>query len=204
MKPLPANVEELDLGPSINITTITDVLGLCPKITSLTICFSYQQIEDEEMSSLLNPFEDLRSLRSLYIGLTTVGQPGVFYLPNYPMFHQLTHLHLAATAIALSVIPLGLSRLSNLTHLSLHWYTSRSCTSGLQGFLARHSSRVLVLWCSDISSYSMLADSLGGRNLADRRVVLLRWSRYTEYMANGGFWSYAEQVVAWRIRTNGE
>ncbi|KAF8130987.1 hypothetical protein EV363DRAFT_1217580 [Boletus edulis] len=203
VKSPPANVEELCLESSVNIITAADVLRLCQKIRSLTIRFSYRHIQNYEANPLLEPLEALRSLRSLYIELVTVGGLRVCYLPDYPIFHRLTHLHLEATGIALSTIPFGLSKLSNLTHLSLRWYMSRSCTSGLQGFLARCSSRVLVLWYLG-SEYNSFEDDLGRRKLADRRVVLLQHSRYTEYVAGGEFWSYAEQIIASKIRTNGK
>lgn len=84
----PTNMEELyHDGPFINIFTASDALGLCLKIRSLIICFSYQHIQDYEVNPLLEPLEALRSLRSLYIELVTVVDLSVCYLSDYPIFH---------------------------------------------------------------------------------------------------------------------
>ena len=174
VKLTPANVEELYSGPSINILTAADALRVCLKTRELTICFSYQHIQDYKVNPLLGLLKVLRALRSLHVELATVGDPEVCYLPEYPVFHQLTHLHLAvAMDITFPMIPLGLSRLSNLTHLSLCWYMARSCTSGLQGFLVQGSSLALVLWYSGSSGCGTLENNLESHNLADRQVVLL-------------------------------
>ena len=175
-KSLRFNVEELYLGPSISTMTTMDVLELCPKVRTLTTHFSYKHIQEDEVSSLLEPLGELESLKMQSVRLASVVDLISLYLPMWPVFHRLTHFHLATPAVTASAIPLGLAKLNSITHLSFHWYTSYSCTSGLLGFLAWPSTKVLLLWCSDSLDYCKLEDNLRRRKLADRRVMLLQES----------------------------
>lgn len=200
-KSSPPNVEELYLA-CVGVMTTVDVLELCPKIKTLTIHFSHQHTQENDIDSLLKLLEDLEFLEMLSLGLASVGIPKTLYLPTWPVFHQLTHLHLATPT--LSAIPLGMVKLNNLIHLSLHWSTSYACTAGLLNFLAQPLTKVLLLWCPEFFNYGTLVDNLKHRNLSNRGVVLLWKPRSSNWKSDKDFWSYAEEVINWRVRTNGK
>ena len=106
-------------------------------------------------------------------------------LIKFQAFHQLTHLHLIALVATSETVPEGLSRLLNLTHLSLYWFQSGDCITSLRQFLACPSSCILVLWVPGISLPEKLEKRLVDHNLVDQRVVLLVHEQYNEYARKG-------------------
>ena len=61
--------------------TTMDVLELCLKVRTLTTHFSYKHIQEDEVSSLLEPLGELESLKMLSVGLASVVDPISLYLP---------------------------------------------------------------------------------------------------------------------------
>ncbi|KAF8418930.1 hypothetical protein L210DRAFT_3510920 [Boletus edulis BED1] len=196
-----SRVQELVLAPSIYVLTVTDIINLSPDLKALTIPYAYRHMNDARKNPLLVPLENLHALKSLSIGLFTFRGRRIYYLPNIPVFNRLTHLNLAGKPITRSTVPDGLADLVKLTHLSIHWSTSRSCNNGLLAFLARPATRVLVIWYPLSSSLTQLVEDLRRRHVLERRVVLFQQERYHEYMADGGFWPYAERLIDWRVMT---
>ncbi|KAH0839370.1 hypothetical protein J3R83DRAFT_58 [Lanmaoa asiatica] len=202
----PRNVQEVYIGQLVNPVQAVDVISQCCNIAMLTIRFPSwpTPLDHASYDLLLQPLENLHNLRSLSISLVMLTDGTEVDLSEFQVFHQLTHLHLIAPAASREIVPKGLSRLPSLTHLSLHWFQSRDCIACLRRFLAHPSSlsRILVLWVPDISLPKKPERKLVDRNLVDRRVVLLVQERYNEYMRKGGFWQYAERLVAWRVEKN--
>ena len=199
----PRNVQELHIGQLVNAVQAADVISECRNITALTIRFPFWPTAPAN-HDLLRPLKNLHNLKSLSIALVMLTDETEIDLSKFQIFHQLTHLHLIASAAACEIIPEGLSRLPNLTHLSLHWFQSGDCITCLRRFLARPSSHILVLWVPGITLLEKLERRLVEHNLVNCQVVLFVYEQYNEYMrkGNGGFWQYAEQLVAWRIAKN--
>ena len=197
----PRNVQELYIGRLVNAVQAADVISECHDITTLTIRYPFWPTAQASRDLLLQPLKNLHNLKSLSIALVTLTDETEIDLSEFRIFHQLTHLHLIVSPASCQIVPEGLSKLPNLTHLSLHWSQSGGCIACLRRFLAQPSSRILVLWVPGIVAPERLERRLVEHRLVDRRVVLFTHERYNEYMrrGNGGFWQYAERLVAWRV-----
>lgn len=200
----PRNVQELYIGQLVNVIQAADVISKCRNITALTIHFPFWPAASASHNLLLQPLKNLHNLKSLSITLAMLSDETEIDLSKFQNFHQLTHLHLITPDFSSETIPEGLLKLPNLTHLSLHWFQSRDCITCLRRFLARPSSRTLVLWVPGIALPEKLERRLVDHNLVDQRVVLFKQEQYNGYMrkGNGGFWQYAKRLVAWRIEKN--
>ncbi|KAF8447391.1 hypothetical protein L210DRAFT_873253 [Boletus edulis BED1] len=126
------------------------------------------------------------------------------YLPNIEFFSRITHLHLSAARVASQTIPLSVGSLPNVTHLSLDWSSTRSCTVRLKTFLARETTKVLVLWIDIFQLPEKVVEDLRHRDLVSQQLVLLDKGLILEYMDHGGFWTHAERVVQWRVKDKSE
>ena len=191
-------VHELLMGMSVSVPTAAKILALCQGLTLLTLCFSYYHIPVSSANPLLESFNGLNSLKSLSLGLTAVQENSLVHLPEFALFHKVSHLHLSYSGAAWRTIPLGFTELENLTHLSLSWSTSRTCSAALQEFLDKGSTQVVILWASNDILLSHIRWVLNNWYLVDRRLVLLNKGLYSSYLEDGGFWVYAERIVKWR------
>ena len=198
----PENVQEVYIGQLVEAVQTANVISECCDITTLTICLPFWPTSRASHDFIRQPLENLRNLQSLSIALVTLTDEAKVDLTKFQAFHRLTHLHLIALVATSEIVPEGLSRLLNLTHLSLHWFQSGDCITSLRQFLARPSSCILILWVPDISLPEKLEKRLVDHNLVDRRVVSLVHERYNEYVRKGGFWEYAERLVTWRAEKN--
>ena len=198
------NVYELYMGRSVSVPTAAEILQVCLELTVLTIAFPYHHICSVSKNPLWIPLSELHGLKTLYIGLASIHEEQVVYLPDINVLHNLTHLHLLAAGVASRTIPIGFGRLSQLTHLSLSWSTTRSCTAGLKSFLEKETAVVLILWVKVHLLPATVEENLRSRGLVDQRLVLLTKEYILEYLEHGGFWTHAERVVQWRVKNNSE
>ena len=155
------------------------------------------------INPLLGPMSNLLWIKTMYTELATVAGEEHVILPDFVWFNRLSHLHLSISSASLDSVPEGLSSLANLTHLSMFWTTSRSCTSELVRFLEKDSTVVLIIWINDLAMESSVQRDLRSRGLQDPRVVIFRSCLMGAYMAARGFWKSAEHVVKWRVDNEG-
>ena len=155
------NMGELFIGRLVSVSTAAEILYLCPELTILMIAFPYRHINKLAQNPLLLPLNEMRRLKALYINLVSVHvDDRVVYLLDVEFFHHITHLHLSAAGSMSRTIPLGFGCLENMTHLSLNWGSTCSCTAGIKVFLARKESEVLVLWIEVFQLPSMVISDL--------------------------------------------
>ena len=194
------NVDLLYLGRSINVITAGRILERCVKLTLLVIAFCYCHIPLPSQNPLYSPLSKLRSLKCLYVPLVNLHTNRVVYLPDFDVFHCLTHLHLLASGMAWLTIPLGFAALRNLTHLLLHWTTVRESAPILPAYLDRPSAVLLILWKDATCSDASIQGSLRHQGLVNRRLVVLKNTFTFEDIDGGGFWTYAQRIVEWRVK----
>ena len=187
----------LNIGKSVTIPTIVQVLTLCMNLNKLTLQTALCFISDASKNPLMEPLYNLQCLKKLHIGLSATLTSYIAYLPDFQLFGRITHLHLAGVGTG-TAIPDGIPMLPNLTHLSLQWNVTRYCSPTLREFLERPSTVVLVLWTAGSMSKEEIETELGWRGLAQARVVLLVTPQIPAFMLDGGFWPYAERIAQWR------
>lgn len=197
------HIASLYLGMLVTIPTITQILRLCGNLTELSLQSAIHFIAEASKNPLTEPMCSLWHLKKLHIGLASVPTSHYAFLPDFQLFRCITHLHLAGGVGTGLTIPDGISRLLNLTHLSLHWGTSLGCGHTLRAFLKRQSTVVLILWTSSILSVAEVESNLLGQGLAQLRVVLFKMVLVPEFMSAGGFWPYTERVVQWQVNNRG-
>ena len=140
------NMYKLYMGRSVSMPTAAEILQVCSELTVLTIAFPYHHICSVSKNPLWILLSELHGLKTLYIGLVSIHEERVVYLPDINILHNLIHLHLLAAGVASQTMPIGFGHLSQLTHLLLSWGTTRSCTAGLKSFLEKETAVVLILW----------------------------------------------------------
>ena len=155
------------------------------------------------INPLLGPMSNLLQIKTMYMELATVAGEEHVILPDFVWFNHLSHLHLSISSASLDSVPEGLSSLANLTHLSMFWTMSCSCTSELVRFLEKDSMVVLIIWINNLAMESSVQRDLRSQGLQDPRVVIFRSCLMGTYMATRGFWKSAEHVVKWRVDNEG-
>lgn len=198
-------VQEVCLDWSVGTVTAADVLGLCPNISTLTLCPTLRiREEDKEENVLLEPLDALLHLRSLYITLWSLEEDFIIHLPDLPFLHRLTHLHLQANDRNWQTWILGLNELTQMTHLSLFWLMCRYSARSLRGFLSMPGVQVVVIWISCDQSVRNLWNWLTLANFRDARIVCLRYPSRRFSPGLKDFWNYVEELVNERHRNNGK
>ena len=150
----------LNIGKSVTIPTIVQVLTLCMNLNKLTLQTALCFISDASKNPLMEPLYNLQCLKKLHIGLSATLMSYIVYLPDFQLFGCITHLHLAGVGIG-TVIPDGIPMLPNLTHLSLQWNVTHYCSPTLREFLEHPSTVVLVLWMAGSMSKEEIETELG-------------------------------------------
>ena len=181
-------------------SSTAQILDICKGITDLTlygVCyFPFNE------RPILKPLDAL-PLTSLSIHLSAFFYYECPYLPDLGIAHRITHLHLNDNWIVWRGTTLGLTRLTQLSHLSLRW-TGYYNLDLLHEILELTNLKVLVLWRSKSADEDKeLLGRLSHEGLKDRRIVLLNSKQYAVYLEFGGFWGYAEDLVKWREKVNG-
>ncbi|KAG6379443.1 hypothetical protein JVT61DRAFT_11919 [Boletus reticuloceps] len=191
------STKKLVLCRAVSISNVVQVLTLCRNVEDLAMQHSLRYIAHHSINPLLQPMSNLLRIKTMYTELATVAGEEHVILPDFVWFTRLSHLHLSISWPSLDTVPEGISTLANLTHLSMFWTTSRSCTTELVRFLEKDSTVVLIVWVNEWAMESPIQRDLRLRGLQDSRVVIFRTCLMDEYMAAGGFWKYAESVVKW-------
>ncbi|KAI9572487.1 hypothetical protein HD554DRAFT_2036060 [Boletus coccyginus] len=113
------------------------------------------------------------------------------YLPNVPIFHRITRLHLTNAWATWNPAgnSIGLEELKQLTHLSLHLSTVRMLPVLLRKILDRENLAVLV----------SLEETCA--NLKDERVLVLDDELLRHHMLDDNLWTSAEHVIKQRRDT---
>ncbi|KAI9573489.1 hypothetical protein HD554DRAFT_2035296 [Boletus coccyginus] len=184
------HVMDLYIGRSVTIYTTVQIIMLCRNLTILTLQFPLRYITSTAENPLLAPLDGLQQLRILYTSLASTPLDRYINLLDFEPFRRVSHLHLGSGLGAGITIPRGFTSLPHLTHLSLHWSTSRYCASNLRAFLRSDSAVILITWTMDYVPESTVERDLTLQGLADPRVVLFRVSLMAEYISDGGFWEY--------------
>ncbi|KAF8419790.1 hypothetical protein L210DRAFT_3655102 [Boletus edulis BED1] len=193
------STKKLVLCRAVSISNVVQVLTLCRNVEDLAMQHSLRYIARHSINPLLQPMSNLLRIKTMYTELATVAGEEHVILPDFVWFTRLSHLHLSISWPSLDAVPEGISTLANLTHLSMFWTTSRSCTTELVRFLEKDSTVVLIVWVNEWAMESPIQRDLRLRGLQDSQVVIFRSCLMDEYMAAGGFWKYAESVVKWRV-----
>ena len=194
-------VKELRVARAVAVSIVADVLNSCKSLTALEIKFEYFPLPDATKNHLLEPMNKLEHLTRLSVTLAAVPHNNIVRLPDYAVFHYLTHLHISPTIPPLEVNPVGFSELDRLTNLSAPAALLRKGASAksMKYFLNRVTTRVIVLWQTHYQFPADLVKTLVRTSLCDNRVVIFCHDLKHLYdKEEGGFWSWAERVVDWR------
>ena len=193
-------VKELQVARAVTVSIVADVLNSCKSLAALEIKFEYFPLPDATKNNLLEPMNKLEWLTRLSVTLVAIPHNNIVRLPNYAVFHHLTHLHISPTIPPLKVNPVGFSELDRLTNLSAPTallYRGGS-TKSMRYFLNRVTTCVIVLWQTHYQFPADLVKALVRTGLCDNRVVIFRHDLKDLYdKEEGGFWSWAECVVDW-------
>lgn len=193
-------VRMLYIGIAVQNEHATRILHLCKGITDLTLHAVCHHLHVE--NPLLEPLDAL-PLFSLSTDLSGIFHNQCSYLPNLLVAHRITCLHLTNTWSSWTGFPVGLTRLIQLTHLSIPWTMSCSDFSLFRKILASINLKVLVLWRDEYERYGILVDNLQREGLDNCHIVCLNSVLYSSYLVYGGFGGYAEELVKWREKVNG-
>ncbi|KAI9454729.1 hypothetical protein HD554DRAFT_2178836 [Boletus coccyginus] len=128
---------------------------------------------------------NLSHLNVLCVDLSSIFNTRTIYLPNVPIFHRITRLHLTNAWATWNPAgnSIGLEELKQLTHLSLHLSTSLSFGRDL------------------LSSYHAATCVLLGADLKDERVLVLDDELLRHHMLDDNLWTSAEHVIKQRRNT---
>jgi len=193
-------VRTLYIGVAVRDTHAAQILHLCKGITDLTLRVVCHHLGTK--NPFIEPLDAL-PLTSLSTDLSGIFHNQRSYLPNLQVAHRITHLHLTNAWSSWMGFPVGLTRLIQLTHLSVPWSTSRSDFDLIREILTSIDLKVLVLWRSEYERYDDLIDNLQRERLNDHRIICLNSVLYSPYLVYGGFWEYAEELVNWRKKVEG-
>ena len=193
-------VRTLYIGVAVQNNHATRILDLCKGITDLTLHVVCHHLLTK--NPLIEPLEAL-PLISLSMDLSAIFHDQRMYLPNLQVAHRITHLHLTNAWSSWTGIPVGLTRLIQLTHLSVPWSTSWSDFSLLCKILESTNLKVMVLWRSEYEEYDALVEHLLSEGLNNCHIICFNSALYSPYLVYGGFWRHAEDVVKWQEEVEG-
>ena len=192
-------VKEIYISISVKARTSAHILQLCPELEILhlrTTCY-----HQSNTRHIVEALTGLQSLKEMSFDPVALFRTRVVCLPETAVFQRLTHIHLSNDQVWRS-IPLGLERLTSLTHLSITCATYRPSIPSLTKLLAREDFKLLVLWRRKSDSKESALMSISMHGLSSQRVVLLSHKDFRTYLSNGGFWYRAERIVEWRKKNN--
>ena len=194
-------IRRLYLGEVVQEGPGARILDICKGVTDLTLnttCFS--RLTENR---ILAPLEAL-PLTYLSMSLSALFYRQHAHLLNLQITRSITHLHLTDVWATWKGVNVGLTGLTQLSHLSLRWSMYNSNFDMLREVLESTNLKVLVLWKREYADeYDELVSCLSHEGLEDRRVVFLDSRQYVLYLVYGGFWGYAEDLVEWREEVDG-
>ncbi|KAI5995962.1 hypothetical protein EDD15DRAFT_2365543 [Pisolithus albus] len=190
-------VKGIFFGAAVAIETAGETLKLCRGIEDLTLrvpCYLTGK------NPLLEPMSDLQRLRTLSIDLASIFNNRVIYLPNNDTLHRVTHLHISNAWASWQggSQTIGVEKLEQVTHLSLHLSTLRTEVSMLSRILKRDNLVVMVLWRKWSATDEEVREWLKLRDLMDRRIIILNSADFFGIVQGDGLWNYVERLVDWR------
>ena len=194
-------VRTLYLGGAVQESPAARILDVCQGVTNLMLnVTTYSPLAESRM---LAPLQAL-PLTCLSMTLSALFHRQRVRLPNLQITRRITHLHLADSWVSWEGVTVGLTELTQLSHLSLRWSMYNSNFDMLREVLRSTNLKVLVLWKREYApEYDELVRCLSREGLEDRRVVFLDSRRYEVHLNFGGFWEYAEDLVKWREEVDG-
>ena len=196
-----STVRMLHMGVAVRNNHAAKILDLCKGVTDLTLCVVCHHLCTK--NPVLEPLEAL-PLTSLSADLSAIFHDQRAYLPNLQVVKRITHLHLTNAWACWEGIPVGLTMLTQLTHLSIPWNTSQSDIHLLRQIIKSTNLKVVVLWKDEYERHDALVGSLQRGGLEDRRIVCFSPAQDSYYYSiHGGFWGYAEDLVKWREEVGG-
>ncbi|KAI5987642.1 hypothetical protein EDD15DRAFT_2372004 [Pisolithus albus] len=190
-------VKGIFFGAAVAIDTAGETLKLCCGIKDLTLrvpCYLTGK------NPLLEPMSALPQLRTLSIDLASIFNNWVIYLPNIDTLHCVTHLHISNAWASWQggSQTIGVERLEQITHLSLHLSTLRTEISMLSGILRRDNLTVMVLWRKWSVTEKQVRGWLKQNDLMDTRIIILNSADFFGIVQGYGLWNYVEHLVDWR------
>ena len=194
-------VRRLYIGMSVRNGYAAQILGTCKGVSDLTLRVICHHLLTT--NPVIKPLEVL-PLTSLSVDLSSIFHDRLSYLPNLVVAHRIERLHLTNAWASWPGMPVGLTRLHHLTHVSVPWSTSRSDCNLAREILEFTNLKVLILWRSGLEKYDELVKCLSRAGLEDRRIVCLDAKSYSHYLIYGGFWDFAENLIKRREEVNGK
>ena len=195
-----AAVRRLYIGMAVRNGYAAQILGTCKGVSDLTLCVICHHLLTT--NPVIEPLEVL-PLTSLSVDLSSISHDRLSYLPNLMVAHRITRLHLTNAWASWPGMPVGLTRLHHLTHLSVPWCTSSSNCDLAREVLQFTNLKVLILWRGGYKKRDELVKCLSRGRLEDCRIVCLDSKSYSHYLIYGGFWDYAENLIKWCEEVNG-
>ncbi|KAI6006419.1 hypothetical protein EDC04DRAFT_2611440 [Pisolithus marmoratus] len=148
----------------------------------------------------------LQRLHTLSVDLASIFNNRVIYLPNIDVLHHVTHLHISNAWASWQggTQTIGVEKLQQVTHLSIHLSTMHTEVSILRGILERENLVAMVLWRKAFVIEEQVRDWLHSHDLIDTCIVIFNSADFFSIAQGGGFWKDVESLVDWRRRTNAE
>lgn len=189
-----SSVEALCLNVSVHLDSAAAVLAVCRGIRSLNMGFPCHLIGS---NPIIEPLKALTRVKALYLDLSSIFNKQVIYLPNVPIFHRVTHLHLtnAWATWYPAANSIGLEHLEQVTHLSVHLSTVRTLPALLKKILNRENFVVLILWKRPSIPDSTAVEFLADAKIDDKRILVLNETWFRHHMLDEHFWVCAERIV---------
>ncbi|KAI5993854.1 hypothetical protein EDD15DRAFT_2366923 [Pisolithus albus] len=194
-------VKVLFFRATVGIETAGSILKVCKGIKDLMLRIPCHLIGK---NPLLGPLDALPRLHALSIDLASIFNNHVIYLPNIDVLHRITHLHISNTWASWQggSQMIGVEKLEQVTHLSIHFSTMHTEVSILRDVLGRDNLEVMVLWWRAFMIEERVQEWLRSHELVDRRIVIFNSADFFTTVQSGGFWKDVESLVERCRRTN--